>query len=623
MRCLRHLLLHATGAPLPTRWPDRRRRAGVRGRLAGATAALAAGLLGTAGAMAQPAPADAAPRRVLIVHSFDREIAPYAAIVSVFRRELASQSPEPVVFTEAALDASRTGVPSGQAAFAAYLRARFSDPPPDLVVTAAGPAAQFMVHHRDAIFPGVPLTMTALDARVVPSAALRPGDAAVASRLDLRLTFDSILRVLPYTTTIAIVLGVTPLERYWRQQIQQDTAHLAGRVDFVWLDGLSLAQIKQRVAHLPPHSAVYFGLLVVDGAGVPHEGLQALTELRQAANAPIFSIFESDLGMGVVGGPYISQSRTGAETARLALRQLAGAGSGEAQAVTIGMDTVAYDARELRRWGIDDARLPPASELRFAPPSAWAQHRGEIAIVSAVVVAQAGLIAALLVQRARRRHAEREAHALSGRLITAYEDAGRRLARELHDDVTQRLAGLAIETAALARQAGPAERAAAEQAIGTELASLSRDVHALSYRLHPSVLDDLGLEEALRAECERTARRSGLAVAFEGDDASAAIRGEAALGLFRVAQEALRNVVRHAQASRVAVALQSVGGGHEVSVQDDGCGFEFPAARPQASLGLAGMRERVALLGGRLDIRSRPGQGTRIAAWVPSGRPAA
>lgn len=563
--------------------------------------------------------AEAPPRRVLIVHSFGREIAPYAASIAAFRRELALRSPAPVVFIETTLDAGRAIGPAEQAAFAAYLRERFADPVPDLIVSVAAPAAQFLVRWRDAIFPGVPLTMTAVDARNVPRAALRPGDAVAATRIDLRRTFDALLRLLPDTRTIAVVLGITPLERYWRRQLQQDTAYLAGRVDFVWLDGLSLPQIEQRVATLPPRSAVYFGLLVVDGAGVPHEGLQALSELRQVANAPIFSIFESELGLGVVGGPYVSQTLSGTETARLALQQLAAGPRAGVQEASVGMDTVAYDARELRRWGIDKARLLPGSELRFQPVSPWVQYRAAILAAGGLLLAQTGLIAALLLQRARRQRAEREARSLGGRLITAYEDEGRRLGRELHDDVTQRLAGLSIETATLGRLDDPAARQAAEQAIGTELAHLSRDVHALAYRLHPSVLDDLGLEEALRVECERASRRGALPVDFEGAPGADAVRGPLALSLFRVAQEALRNALRHAQAQRIGVGLRVDGRGAELSVVDDGQGFDPQAERARASLGLASMRERMALLGGRLEIRSRPGEGTRVTAWAPLG----
>lgn len=561
---------------------------------------------------------DGAAKRVLIVHSFAREIAPYDAGIAAFRRDLASRSPEPVVFMEAALDAGRAIGPAEQAAFLTYLRARFSDPPPDLIVSSGGPAAQFVARHRDAIAPGVPLLLTAVETRVVPRAALRPGDSVVANRIELPMVFDNVVRVLPDVTTIAVILGATPLERYWRQQIQKDTAYLAGRVKFLWLDGLSLPQLKQRVATLPPHSAIYYGLMIVDGAGVPHEGLRALSELRQVANAPIFSIFEAELGQGGVGGPFVSTSLIGADAATMALRRLAAPPLPGVQEAVVGMNTFVYDARELRRWGIPESRLPPGSEVRFQPRSPWAQYRAEIIGIVIAFALLLALIAALLVQRAHRRRAELAARTLGGRLMTAYEDEGRRLARELHDDITQRLAGLSIEAAALGRITGPAARAAAEQSIGNELASLSRDVHALSYRLHPSVVDDLGLEEALRIECERAARRGGpVEVAFQCETGGADIRGETALCLFRVAQESLRNALRHAGARRITVSLQSGPGEHEVRVEDDGCGFDLEADRARASLGLASMRERVALLDGQLDVRSRPGHGTSVAARVP------
>ncbi|HMO46159.1 MAG TPA: ATP-binding protein [Rubrivivax sp.] len=568
-------------------------------------------------ALAGLAAAQPAPKRVLIVHSFGRDYAPYDTVIASFRRELAQRSPQPVVFLEAALDAGRPIGPDEERAFAAYLGARFAQPAPDLVVGSAGPAAQFLVRHRESLFAHVPMLLTAIDARIAPYAPLKPGDAMVASRIDLRRAFEALLQARPDTRRIAVVLGATPLERYWRKEVERELAFLAGRVSLVWLDGLSLAETERRVAALPADSAVFYGLMVVDGAGVPHERLEALAGLKRAAKVPIFSLFESELGQGVVGGPYLSQVLAGEEAARLALRILSPPPPAAPEVLVLDMKSVAYDARELRRWRIDASRLPPDSELRFGEATLWTQHRGQIVAAAAVIAAQAGLIAALLVQRGRRQRAEHEARTLGGRLITAYEDEGRRLARELHDDVTQRLAGLSIEAATLQRLDEPAARAAAERSISAELALLSRDVHALSYRLHPSVIDDLGLEEALRAECERAARRGGVAVAFHGDAAGGDLRGDPALCLFRVAQEALRNAVRHAQAQRIEVRLRRERGGTELSVADDGSGFEVQGERERASLGLASMRERVALLGGRLRIRSRRGQGTRVAAWVP------
>jgi signal transduction histidine kinase len=557
-------------------------------------------------------------KRVLIIHSFGRDFAPFDVAVATFRRELASSSPQPVVFVEAALDAGHLIAPAEQSAFVAYLVARFSEPSPDLVVTSGGPAARFLLANRAQLFTDVPILLAVFEVRAVPGVALRAGDGMVPTTLDLPSVFANIVRVLPNTRTIAVVLGDTPLERFWRKELERDGAFLADRVRFVWFDGLTMTQIKDRIASLPPDSAVFYALMLADGDGVPYERMTALAELRSVARVPIFSLYESELGEGVVGGPINSQTRVGQEAARVALRLLSAESPAEPQVVPIGMEAPVFDARELRRWSIDESLLPPGSTVRFREPSTWEQYGKEIAAISGVIAAQAALITALLVQRGRRRSAEREALALSGRLLSAYEDEGRRLARELHDDVTQRLAGVAMETAALGRLGDEPARKAAEQSIGSELAALSRDVHALSYRLHPTVVDDLGLGEALRTECERVARRGSVDVRYEGGEAASAIRGDRALCLFRVAQEALRNAMRHGAPRAVRVAVHTEAGGTSLTVTDDGCGFDAAARRAHASLGLASMRERVALLGGRLEVRSRSGEGTRITAWVPA-----
>jgi signal transduction histidine kinase len=150
-----------------------------------------------------------------------------------------------------------------------------------------------------------------------------------------------------------------------------------------------------------------------------------------------------------------------------------------------------------------------------------------------------------------------------------------------------------------------------------DLVRLSEDVHALSYRLHPAVLDELGLVEALKAECDRLSRRESVSVSTDMHDVPVALPADTALCLFRVAQEALRNAARHARASAVMVFLAPRGGGLQLAVCDDGSGFDPASHRQSPSLGIQSMRERVRLTGGELDIESTPGHGTTVVAWVP------
>ena len=558
----------------------------------------------------------AAPKRVLILHSYGRDFAPYDAITSAFRTDLARRASEPITFVEANLDFRRASSDKDERALLDLLRVRFDDAPPDAVVTIGPPAARMYARHRAELFPGTPWVMGALDQRFVQQVTLSPTDAVVGGRVDLPGLIDNILQLLPETRTIAVVIGASELERVWLGELKRELAPFTTRVKFEWLNDLSLAQMQNRLASLPPNSAVLNALLIVDAAGVPHERLDALASLRAATNAPIFGLYESELGKGVVGGPYSAQRLRGEHLANAALRALGMSAPSQPQVDIVGVEPAVYDWRELERWNIDRARLPPGSEIRFKPPSLWDQHRTAIVATVAVLLLQAALIVGLLIQRRRRHRAEHEARHLGGRILTAQEEERRRLAREMHDDVTQRLAALAIDAAKMQGE-GDGSRGNALETIRERLVGLSEDVHALSYRLHPSVIDDLGLVAALRVECNRVARQEPICVDFDAGDVPAKIPSNAGICLFRVAQEALRNVVRHARASNVEVSLQAKDGGITLAVHDDGRGLGESSAGKPASLGLVSMRERVRLVGGKLDIVSRPDHGTSVVAWVP------
>ena len=221
---------------------------------------------------------------------------------------------------------------------------------------------------------------------------------------------------------------------------------------------------------------------------------------------------------------------------------------------------------------------------------------------------------AISIDITERRRAEDEARDLNGRLITAHEDERARLARALHDDVTQRLALLAIDAGQKEKGLGDTIAGQAMHSIRHDLVQLSEDVHALSYALHPAILEDLGLIEALKAECARFGAVEGIPTSFRATDDVDEPTRSLSLCLYRIAQEALRNVARHSSASSVEVELRAVGGGLELAVRDNGVGFDPARKQARPSLGLAGMRQRLSLVDGELLIYSAPGGGTSIVA---------
>ncbi len=601
----------------------RRAGRGTLGRLALLLLLVAPAGFAEGEAATAPPVTSRAPRRVLILTSFGTNFPLFGQVAAELRAGLVEHWTEPFDISEVTLELAPSYDLEHQERFVDYLVALFADRPPDLVVTLGGPAAQFARLHRVDLFPGIALLFAAVDVRILDVGQLEARDAVVPTELDPAESVATILQVLPRTERLAIVIGTSPLERFWRQELARAFATHAERLQLEWLDGLSLAEIRGRVARLPPRSAVFFAMLLVDGAGVPHSQERALAAVRQASRAPVFGLFSTQLGQGVVGGRMLSVSLVGERTAEAASRLLRGEAPAAVRYPPLRPELLAFDARELERWGIAERGLPPGSEIRYHVESRWVTYRWPLLGGLALLGLQTALIVGLVVQRGRRRAAEGEVRALNSRLLTTYEQERGRLARELHDDVTQRLARLAIDAAEVERETWnrAVHRISAE--MRQELVRLTDDVHDLSRRLHPTVLYDLGLAEALRAEAERVSLDTDLVVETRLEGAPAELPPEVALGLYRVAQESLRNAARHAGATRVEISLASVRFGVELAVRDDGKGFNPEAARATGGLGLISLRERVNLLGGRLAVISAPGRGTTIVAWAPVAKEAA
>jgi signal transduction histidine kinase len=214
--------------------------------------------------------------------------------------------------------------------------------------------------------------------------------------------------------------------------------------------------------------------------------------------------------------------------------------------------------------------------------------------------------------------------ALSGvsrRLIQAQEKERVRIARELHDDINQRIAMLAVDVGRL-RQTPPDSLPGLEQRLSTiegSLADISSELQAISHRLHSSKLDYLGLTAACKSFCTELAERQGVTIDFRAEGVPEAVPQEIAICLFRVLQESLNNAFKHSFAQRFEVRLQGLPREVQLKVRDYGMGFDVNAATNGRGLGLISMRERVSLVNGTLSIASNPRLGTEIRVSIPSG----
>ena len=210
---------------------------------------------------------------------------------------------------------------------------------------------------------------------------------------------------------------------------------------------------------------------------------------------------------------------------------------------------------------------------------------------------------------------------LAKHLMTVQEKERQRLARELHDDLSQRLAVLAMEAEELEKQLFQSSRvdSARLKEVKTNLVKLSMDVHALSRRLHPSILDELGLADAVASECASFRHKNSIMLNYQAMNLPPQIPKETALNIYRIAQEALRNIARHARATTVDLALLGLNDSILLTIKDNGQGFDSEGEKV-AGLGLASMKERALLIGGQFAIHTQPGGGTIIEVTAPVTR---
>jgi PAS domain S-box-containing protein len=212
---------------------------------------------------------------------------------------------------------------------------------------------------------------------------------------------------------------------------------------------------------------------------------------------------------------------------------------------------------------------------------------------------------------------QKDLQQLAGRLLSIQEEERRRLARELHDDLTQRLAIVAIEVGKLRIESSCSNEAnSALGEIQEKLIKVSEDINSISRQLHPSIIEDLGLEDALKSEINKFSQREDIPVIFESNLSSIDFSREKAICLFRITQESLRNIMKHSDADKVIIQLVSKNGSLILKIKDNGKGFDPDLVKKMPGLGLKSMRERIRLVNGTISFNTQLDKGTEVVAEI-------
>jgi two-component system, LuxR family, sensor kinase FixL len=353
------------------------------------------------------AAAEAEAKRVLVVHSFGSTAPPFTTHSTAFEATLTKEMGERVDLDEISLDMARYAQPDMEEPFVQFLLTRLSKWQPDLVIPIGSPAGRFVSRNRNRLFPHAPVIYTGMDRRTLPDNAFDNNATFVGESFDLKGLVEDILQIAPDTSNISVVIGASPLERFWTKEFQRAFQPFADRVTFTWLNDLSFDGMLKHVAALPPRSFVLLGLLIRDASGVTHNQDEALQQLRAASSAPINGLFQNQLGLGLVGGRLYQAELEGEESARIAIRVLRGEPVSKFPPKIIPPHAPRYDWRELQRWKISESLLPPGSVVAFRQPTVWDRYRWWILGTLAVGLVQAALIAQLAIDVVKRRRTER------------------------------------------------------------------------------------------------------------------------------------------------------------------------------------------------------------------------
>ncbi len=498
------------------------------------------------------------------------------------------------------------------------VRLKYSKYPPDVVIPVFFPAYAFAVMNREMFFPGCPMVFCAVPQSFAESQKSKRNITGVGGQFDNRPSMEVIKKVLPGTKKLLILSGKSRLD-IWLSGVAMRQSEIAfPEIEFKALAGLTPAEAALEFVQAGPDTAGLLLSFELDNYGNRMNTTEYLHELNKVSKVPIFGCYDTILGHGILGGALISPTDFGKTTGKLAGRILNGESADDIPKDYSHTYTIAFDHEVLRKLGISESRLPAGAKVINRKPTIWSQYGRYISSGVAALLVQSAIIVSLLLNRSKRIAAEKEAQSLAGRILSAGEEERRYLARELHDDVSQRLAAVSIETGTLENKMS--EFSEIKEPLGKlkkNLIGICDDLHRMSRHMHPSVLDDFGLSEALRSECGELSQRWGIPIELHCSKRFPEIPKSVALCLYRVAQESLWNAIRHSGGSKITIELKSDAEFVYMDISDDGKGFEPSTVQKTRRLGLASMSERIRLVSGTIRTRSAPGQGVTISVVAP------
>jgi PAS domain S-box-containing protein len=360
-------------------------------------------------------------RHVLLLYADEKDLPMNLIIDGQLRSSFREQLGDGVVLFSEYLDLSRFPDSRFHREQLELLHDKHSAHGLDLIVVIDHSALDLVQLHRDWFFPATPVVFCCVTEAEYRARRIGPGVTGIPAKLDYRPTLELALRLHRGTRRVVVIAGATKFDAETVDDARRDFRPFEGTVEFRYLVGLPMANLRQEVSQLSRDTIIIYLSISQDGAGTFFFPREALAQVSQAASVPIYGYYDSYLGHGIVGGFVASFEIEATNAARLGLRVLAGEKPEDPSADGVPSCAYMFDWGQLKRWGISEGGLPPGSVVRFRNPSFWDLYRWHIIGVLSLCAIQTVLILALLVQRASRRRAEKQTRQAEERFRTVVE----------------------------------------------------------------------------------------------------------------------------------------------------------------------------------------------------------
>jgi C4-dicarboxylate-specific signal transduction histidine kinase/ABC-type uncharacterized transport system substrate-binding protein len=382
-----------------------------------------AGLFGACIALTPGADAGETQRNVLLLFAGESLLPANQAVLGGLQSALKSEEPSHLQIYDEYLDLLRFPGTGQREAVASYLKAKYSATHFDAAVAIGPDALRFLIERNEDIASGAPIVFSAVSENSLKSIQLTPRITGILSQFDLVKTVNLALTLQPDTRHIAVVSGASPFDRYWEQTARIKLRSFESRFPFTYLAAQPLDELLARVGALPANTIIVFLSITEDGTGQRFTSADMAEAVARRANAPTYSVYDTYMGRGIVGGYMDTFDAVGRATGALAIRVLRGEDPGKIRPYEAETHRFIVDWRQIERWGLSASVLPAGTEVRFKVPTAWEQYKTQILIIAAALFLQSLLLLKFYAEVRSRRVAQQFATESAERMDAAVTGA--------------------------------------------------------------------------------------------------------------------------------------------------------------------------------------------------------